>query len=155
MEPVRRTSEVRFGDFEASFDSGELRRGGLRIRVQQQPLKVLQILLERPGEVVSREELRNRLWSNESFGDFDQAVNIAVGKLRNVLGDSAENPRYIETLPKRGYRFIADASIVDFDGRTGGLVSATTESPPGTSVSNGVELLARPASPGCSAGGCS
>ena len=93
MEPLRRTSEVRFGTFEVSFDSGELRREGLRIRVQQQPLKVLQILLERPGEAVSREELRNRLWSNESFGDFDQAVNIAVGKLRNVLGDSAENPR--------------------------------------------------------------
>jgi TolB-like protein/DNA-binding winged helix-turn-helix (wHTH) protein/Tfp pilus assembly protein PilF len=114
------------------------------MRVQQQPLKVLQILLERPGEVVSREELRNRLWANESFGDFDQAVNIAVGKLRSVLGDSAENPRYIETLPKRGYRFIADVSIVDFDGRNGGLVSAPTESPPGTSVSNGVN----PASPG-------
>ena len=100
MEPLRRTSGAKFGTFEVSFDSGEVRRAGLKIRVQQQPLKLLQILLERPGEVVSREQLRNRLWANESFGDFDQAVNIAIGKLRSALGDSAENPRYIETLPK-------------------------------------------------------
>jgi DNA-binding winged helix-turn-helix (wHTH) protein len=104
MEPLRRTSVARFGTFEVSFDSGEVRRAGLKIRVQQQPLKLLQILLERPGEVVSREQLRSRLWAGESFGDFDQAVNIAIGKLRGALGDSAENPRYIETLPKRGYR---------------------------------------------------
>ena len=70
-------------------------------------MKLLKILLERPGEVVTREELRGRVWADESFGDFDQAVNIAIGKLRSALGDSAENPRYIETLPKRGYRFIA------------------------------------------------
>ena len=144
MEPVRRMSVARFGTFEVSFDSGEMRRGGLRISVQQQPLKLLQILLEHPGEVVSREQLRNRLWANESFGDFDQAVNIAVGKLRSALGDSAENPRYIETLPKRGYRFIADVSIVDSNGRSGGQVSAPTESPPGTSALNGM----KPASPG-------
>src|SRR6201993_4101959 len=117
MEPLRRTSVVRFGTFEVSFESGEVRKAGLRIRVQQQPLKLLQILLERPGEVVSREELRNRLWTNETFGDFDQAVNIAIGKLRSALGDSADDPRYIETLPKRGYRFIAEVSVVDLDGR--------------------------------------
>jgi len=113
MEPLRNTSVVRFGTFEVSFESGEVRKAGLRIRVQQQPLKLLQILLERPGEVVSREELRNRLSTNEAFGDFDQAVNIAIGKLRSALGDSADDPRYIETLPKRGYRFIAEVSIVD------------------------------------------
>ena len=78
-------------------------------------MKLLEILLERPGEVVTREELRSRIWANESFGDFDQAVNIAIAKLRSALGDSAENPRYIETLPKRGYRFIADVSVVDAD----------------------------------------
>src|SRR5271154_4472686 len=98
MEPLRRTSVARFGTFEVSFDSGEVRRAGLKIRVQQQPLKLLQILLERPGEVVRREQLRNRLGASESCGDFDQAVNIAIGKLRGALGDSAENPRYIETL---------------------------------------------------------
>jgi len=81
--------------------------------VQQQPMKLLEILLERPGDVVTREELRSRLWANESFGDFDQAVNIAIAKLRSALGDAAESPRYIETLPKRGYRFIADVVVVD------------------------------------------
>jgi TolB-like protein/DNA-binding winged helix-turn-helix (wHTH) protein/Flp pilus assembly protein TadD len=117
MEPLRHTSVVRFGTYEVSFQSGELRKAGMKIRIQQQPMKLLQILLEHPGEVVTREELRNRVWPNESFGDFDQAVNIAIGKLRSALGDSAEHPRYIETLPKRGYRFIADVSVVDADTR--------------------------------------
>jgi len=80
-------------------------------------MKLLEMLLEHPGEVVTREELRSRVWPSESFGDFDQALNIAIGKLRSALGDSAENPRFIETLPKRGYRFIADVSVVDVDAR--------------------------------------
>jgi TolB-like protein/DNA-binding winged helix-turn-helix (wHTH) protein/Flp pilus assembly protein TadD len=134
MKPSTRTPVARFGTFEVSFDSGELRKAGLKIRVQQQPLKLLQILLERPGEVVGREELRNRLWTNESFGDFDQAVNIAIGKLRSALGDSAENPRYIETLPKRGYRFIAEVTIADVDDRTNGQVTVPPESPAQVSV---------------------
>ena len=117
MEPLRHTSVVRFGAYEVSLQSGEVRKAGLRIRVQQQPMKLLEILLERPGEVVTREELRSRVWPNENFGDFDQAVNIAITKLRSALGDSADNPRYIETLPKRGYRFIADVSVVDADAR--------------------------------------
>ena len=108
---------VRFGTYEVSLRSGEVRKAGLRIRVQQQPMKLLEILLEHPGEVVSREELRNRVWPNESFGDFDQALNIAIGKLRSALGDSAENPRFIETIPKRGYRFIADVSVLDTNAR--------------------------------------
>src|ERR1700719_3721875 len=117
MEPSRLTSIVRFGTYEVSLQSGEVRKSGLRIKIQQQPMKLLEILLERPGEVVTREELRARVWSDETFGDFDQAVNIAIGKLRSAFGDSAENPRFIETLPKRGYRFIADVSVVDSDAR--------------------------------------
>src|ERR1700691_2372928 len=117
MEPPRPTPVVRFGTYEISLQSGEVRKAGLRIRVQQQPMKLLEILLEHPGEVVTREELRNRVWPQESFGDFDQALNIAIGKLRSALGDSAESPRFIETLPKRGYRFIADVSVVDTDAR--------------------------------------
>src|SRR5580658_6640116 len=113
MEPLRPTSVLRFGTYEVSLQSGEVRKAGLRIRVQQQPMKLLEILLERPGEVVTREELCSRVWPNENFGDFDLALNIAIGKLRSALGDSAENPRFIETLPKRGYRFIADVSVVD------------------------------------------
>ncbi|HEY3619590.1 MAG TPA: winged helix-turn-helix domain-containing protein [Candidatus Sulfotelmatobacter sp.] len=110
MKPVQ-APVVRFGIYEMSLQSGELRKAGVRIRVQPQPLKLLEMLLERPGQVVSREELRSRLWPNESFGDFDQAVNIAIAKVRGALGDSADNPRFIETLPKRGYRFIAAVSI--------------------------------------------
>jgi TolB-like protein/DNA-binding winged helix-turn-helix (wHTH) protein/Flp pilus assembly protein TadD len=113
MEPSRHTSVVQFGTYEIAFQSGELRKAGVRIRVQQQPLKLLEILLERPGEVVTREELRSRIWPNESFGDFDQAVNVSIAKLRGALGDSADNPRYIETLPRRGYRFIADVAVVN------------------------------------------
>jgi len=117
MESSPPHSVVRFGTYEVCFQSGEVRKAGLRIRVQQQPMKLLEILLEHPGGVVTREELRNRVWPNESFGDFDQALNIAIGKLRSALGDSAENPRFIETLPKRGYRFIADVSVLDADAR--------------------------------------
>jgi TolB-like protein/DNA-binding winged helix-turn-helix (wHTH) protein len=113
MESLRQTSVVRFGTFEVSLASNEIRKTGVKIRVQQQPMKLLEILLERPGEVVTREELRTRIWADENFGDFDQAVNIAIAKLRSALGDSAESPRYIETLPKRGYRFIAEVSVVD------------------------------------------
>ena len=117
MESSRPSSVVRFGTYEVSFQSGEVRKSGLRVRVQQQPLKLLEILLEHPGEVVTRDELCSRVWPNESFGDFDQALNIAIAKLRTALGDSAENPRFIETLSKRGYRFIADVKVVDADAR--------------------------------------
>src|SRR5512147_1625278 len=115
MERLRPTSVFRFGTYEVDPSAGELRKSGLRIRVQQQPLKLLEILLNRPGEVVSREELRARIWPEESFGDFDQAVNVAVAKLRGALGDSADNPRFIETIPRRGYRFIADVAVLPPD----------------------------------------
>ena len=98
---------VKFGAFEADLHSGEVRKSGSRVKLQEQPFKVLQILLERPGVLVTREELRARIWPDESFGDFDHAVNVAVGKLRTALGDSADNPSFIETIPRRGYRFVA------------------------------------------------
>jgi DNA-binding winged helix-turn-helix (wHTH) protein/Tol biopolymer transport system component len=101
------TATVRFGPFEADLHAGEVRRSGSRIKLQDQPFKVLQILLERPGALVTREELQSRIWPQESFGDFDHAVNVAVGKLRTALGDSADNPSFIETIPRRGYRFVA------------------------------------------------
>ncbi len=113
MEPVRHASVLQFGTYEIALDSGELRKAGVRIKVQQQPLKLLEILLEHPGEVVTREDLRSRIWPSESFGDFDQAVNVAIAKLRGALGDSADNPRFIETLPRRGYRFIAEVAVVN------------------------------------------
>src|SRR5205823_11345188 len=105
------TSVFRFGTYEVDPDSGELRKSGIRIRVQQQPFKLLEILLKRPGEVVTREDLRARIWPDESFGDFDQAVNVAIAKLRGALGDSADNPRFIETIPRRGYRFVGEVAV--------------------------------------------
>ncbi|HTZ58102.1 MAG TPA: winged helix-turn-helix domain-containing protein [Acidobacteriaceae bacterium] len=101
------SNTIRFGVFEADLHSGEVRKSGSRIKLQDQPFKVLQILLERPGSLVTREELQNRIWPEESYGDFDHAVNVAVGKLRTALGDSADNPCFIETVPRRGYRFVA------------------------------------------------
>src|SRR5271165_6971513 len=97
---------VRFGTFEADLGSRELRKGGVRIKVHGQPFEVLAMLLDRPGEVVPREELRQRLWSTDTFVDFDAGLNTAINRLREALGDSAENPRFIETVPRRGYRFI-------------------------------------------------
>ena len=115
MERLRHTSVLRFGTYELNPHSGELRKAGFRIRVQQQPLKLLEILLEHPGEVVTREDLRACIWPDESFGDFDQALNVAIAKLRGALGDSADNPRYIETIPRRGYRFIAEVAGLERD----------------------------------------
>ena len=97
---------VRFGVFEADLVSGELRKSGVRVRLQEQPFQVLRALVERPGEVVTREELQSRLWSDETFVDFEDGLSTAVRKIRQALGDSASNPRFIETLPKRGYRFV-------------------------------------------------
>ena len=98
---------IRFGVFEIDLCSAELRRKGLKIRLQEQPFQVLSMLLERPGELVTREELRNRLWSADTFVDFDHSLNAAIKRLRDALGESAEAPVFIETLARRGYRFIA------------------------------------------------
>jgi cholera toxin transcriptional activator len=98
---------VRFGVFTADLAAGELRKNGVRIRLQEQPFQVLEFLLERPAEVVTREELRQKLWPADTFVDFDHSLNTAVNKLREALGDSASSPRYVETLARRGYRFLA------------------------------------------------
>jgi eukaryotic-like serine/threonine-protein kinase len=102
----REQRRLRFGPFDADAATGELRRDGRAVRLQEQPFQVLIALLERPGEVVTREELRARLWPADTFGEFDQGLNTAINKLREALGDSAASPRFIETLPKRGYRFV-------------------------------------------------
>jgi DNA-binding winged helix-turn-helix (wHTH) protein len=96
-----------FGAFEADAEAGELRKAGLKVKLQQQPYQVLLKLLENSGEVVTREELRNYLWGSETFVDFEHGLNRAVNRVREALGDSADHPRYVETLPGRGYRFIA------------------------------------------------
>jgi len=98
---------VRFGVFEADFRSGELRKSGVKVKLHAQPLAVLKILLERAGEIVTREELQQKLWGNNTFVDFEHGLNKTINKLRDALSDKADTPRYIETLPRRGYRFIA------------------------------------------------
>jgi DNA-binding winged helix-turn-helix (wHTH) protein len=99
---------VRFGKFELDQDAGELRREGTKVRLQEQPLQILQMLLEQPGKVVQREELRKRIWPSDTFVDFDHGINNAIKRLREALGDTAETPRYVETLPRRGYRFVGN-----------------------------------------------
>ncbi|MGH9501609.1 MAG: winged helix-turn-helix domain-containing protein [Terriglobales bacterium] len=98
---------IRFAVFEVDLAAGELRKHGVRIRLQEQPFQILVYLLDRAGEVVTREELRQKLWPADTFVDFDHSLNTAVNKLREALGDSASNPRYVETLARRGYRFLA------------------------------------------------
>lgn len=107
MEATDRNHKTRFGAFEVDLRSGELRKHGIRLKLQRQPFQVLWLLLEHSGDVVTREELRRKLWPADTFVDFDTSLNSAIMKLRNVLGDSTEEPRYIETVPRLGYRFIA------------------------------------------------
>src|SRR6267142_2119869 len=114
MVPQARSSHIRrFGTFEVDLRAGELRKQGKRIRLQEQPFHVLTVLLQRPGDGVSREELRSQIWPEDTFVDFDNSLNTAVNKLREALADSAENPRFIETLPRRGYRFMAPVTSGD------------------------------------------
>src|SRR5713226_4480656 len=105
--PTASASPARFGPFEVDFRAGELLKNGRRIRLQDQPLQVLAMLLEHPGNVVTRDEFRQELWPNDTFVDFDHGLNNAINRLRDALNDSAEAPRFIETLPRRGYRFIS------------------------------------------------
>jgi DNA-binding winged helix-turn-helix (wHTH) protein/Tol biopolymer transport system component len=112
--PSNRHSRLRFGLFEADPSSGELYRRGRRVPLQEQPFRILAMLLERPGEVVTREEVRKQLWPDGMFVDFDEGLDTALKKLRYALGDSAQNPTFIETIPRRGYRFIAPVTNGDF-----------------------------------------
>src|SRR4029077_17217610 len=108
---IQNAQVIRFATFEVDLRSGELRKSGVRLKLTDQPFQVLAILLERPGEVVTREELQKRLWP-DTFVDVDHNLNNAINKIREVLGDSAESPRFVETLPRRGYRFIAPVDPV-------------------------------------------
>jgi DNA-binding winged helix-turn-helix (wHTH) protein len=103
---------LRFDDFEVDLRSGELWKSGKRVRLQDQPFQVLCALLQRQGEIVPREELKQTLWPADTFVDFDDGLNTAVRKIRDVLGDSAEKPRYVETIPRRGYRFVGQLADV-------------------------------------------
>jgi DNA-binding winged helix-turn-helix (wHTH) protein len=106
------SSVLRFGVFELDAAGGELRKNGHRIRLQGQPLQILSLLAERPGEIVTREELRQKLWPADTFVDFDHSLNTAINKIREALGDSASSPRFVETLARRGYRFLAQVERI-------------------------------------------
>jgi cholera toxin transcriptional activator len=105
--PQNHSRIARFGVFELDLSAGELRKSGVKMRLQGQPFQVLALLLERAGDVVTREELQQKLWPSDTFVDFDHSLNTAINKVREALGDSASSPRYVETLARRGYRFIA------------------------------------------------
>jgi DNA-binding winged helix-turn-helix (wHTH) protein/Tfp pilus assembly protein PilF len=108
--PTRRI--IRFGAYEADLQEASLTKAGIRIRLQEQPFQILVLLLDRPGQIVTREEIRQKLWSDDTFVEFDDALNTAVRKLRAALNDSADNPRFLETVPRRGYRFVAPVSLL-------------------------------------------
>ncbi len=110
--PGRSSGIIRFGVFEVDLRAGELYKTGHKIKLQIQPFHALALLLERPGEVVTREEFEKRLWPVDTFVDFDHSLNTAIKKLRQALGDNKENPRFVETLPKRGYRFIGKLEYI-------------------------------------------
>ena len=106
-------ARVRFGTFEAELRSGEMHRNGLKLKIQELPFQVLVLLLERPGEVVTREDLRSRIWPADTFVDFEQGLNKPINKLREALSDDANNPRFVETLTRRGYRFLGPGKHID------------------------------------------
>jgi DNA-binding winged helix-turn-helix (wHTH) protein len=137
--PVESASRVSFGLYEADLQTGELWKAGRRIKIQSQPFKVLSALLERPGEVVTREELQLRLWGKDTIVDFDHSLGTAINKIREALSDSAENPLFVETLARRGYRFIAPVTFPPPPAATtvalppdSTALSAVLQSPPGS-----------------------
>jgi len=140
-------SVIRFGPFTADLDSGELRREGVKVRLQSQPFQLLVLLLERPGEVVTREEICRKLWQADTFVDFDHSLGTAVNKVREALSDSADHPRFVETMPRRGYRFIGA-----LNGSNGSPASETRPAPSDAyadvtiePVGNGIEATSLPA----------
>src|ERR1700688_524363 len=113
--PVTNARRLAFGAYEADLHAGELTKDGKRIRLQAQPFQLLVMLLERPGQLVTREEICQKLWSTDTFVYFDRSLGTAVNKIREVLNDSAAEPRFVETIPRRGYRFIAPVNLVEPD----------------------------------------
>src|SRR5882724_3488154 len=131
MPSAQENSPLSFGVFQFNLHARELRKHGVRIRLSGQPFTILSMLLEKPGQIVTREELQNRIWPADTFVDFEQGLNGAMKKLRTALSDSAENPRYIETLPRIGYRFIAPVSFSEkIEGIAPSAISSAETFPP-------------------------
>ncbi len=141
MQPVSGEKRIfRFGLYQADAAAGELRKNGRKVKLQEQPFRVLLLLLERPGTIITREEIRQALWSDDTFVDYDHSLNTVVNKLRDALDDVASNPRFIETLARRGYRFIAPVEIA---GGEPTAVPASPQAPSETSASRS-SLLTHP-----------
>ena len=132
MTDSRQARRYRFGVFEADAATGELRKQGVRIKVNVQPFQVLLMLLERPGELLTREEISRELWPEGTFVDYEHGVNSAINRIREALGDRARNPRFVETLARRGYRFLAPVQRFADDGESSTILSPMTEPIPGT-----------------------
>src|SRR4029453_16134626 len=124
MSPADAGRLVRFGAFEFDLDAGVLHRHGRRVPLQEQPARILGVLVSRPAELITREELRHLVWTDDTFVEFDASLNAAITKIRRALRDSASAPRFIETVPKRGYRFLADVQGLQPGSGSGSLPSA-------------------------------
>lgn len=150
--PAPNPQVIRFGAFEVDLRTGELRKHGLRIKLQDQPFQILAMLLDYPGQLVTREQIKERLWPAETFVDFDHSVNTAIRRLRDALSDSADQPRYVETLPRRGYRFIAEVQPAEMaePAKVIPISTPAAEAPTPASVvpAERTEPSPRPASPG-------
>jgi DNA-binding winged helix-turn-helix (wHTH) protein len=139
MTDSQPASRYRFGIFEADAATGELRRQGLRVKLNAQPFQVLCLLLERPGELLTRDEISRELWTDGTFVDYEHGVNSAINRIREALGDTASNPRFVETLARRGYRFVAPVERIAVEDATPAADSAVAETPvaeptPGTTT---------------------
>jgi cholera toxin transcriptional activator len=145
MTDTRLATRYRFGVFEVDSATGELRRKGVRIKLHSQPLQVLLMLLERPGEMLTREEICRELWPDGTFVDYEHGVNSAVNRLREALGDKASNPRFVETLARRGYRFLASVERIELDEDAPALAVAAqvSKKPPAPSVETKAGVLHR------------
>jgi DNA-binding winged helix-turn-helix (wHTH) protein len=121
---------VRFGRYEADLRTHELWKDGIKVRLVGQPFIILEVLLRRPGKLITREELRSRIWPSDTFVDFDHGLNAAVNKLREALGDSVANPQYVETLPRRGYRFVAKVESLPFTSEASFPAQGSQSNPP-------------------------
>ena len=146
---MERASKYKFGEFEADVRAGELRRKGQRLKLQLQPFYVLVALLERPQDVVTRDELRQRIWPEDTFVDFDHSLNTAVAKVRDALGDSAGSPKYVETIAKRGYRFLGEVEAVG-EAAPATLAGPAKSSPAGAEGVAGQTNTASPGQPASS-----
>lgn len=141
-QPAASREILRFADYTLDVRAGELHKSGHKIKIQEQPFQILTILLRHPGEVVTREELRERLWPENTFVDFDHGVNTAIKKLRQALNDEADKPRFIETLPRRGYRFVG--SLAEDEGNAPpprDLLAGLESTPPASDLIGGIFLV--------------